>query len=83
MRGKVIAYSDTEGQGLISGDDGRRSERRRRLAAHPSRAAADAGAGVLGRVLEGKRTIPRHFEGEAVADRAIKPSRSIWRSGVE
>jgi len=24
MRGKVITYSDTEGRGLISGDDGRR-----------------------------------------------------------
>ena len=24
MRGKVIAYSDAEGRGLISGDDGRR-----------------------------------------------------------
>jgi TM2 domain-containing membrane protein YozV/cold shock CspA family protein len=24
MRGKVIAYNDTDGQGLISGDDGRR-----------------------------------------------------------
>jgi cold shock CspA family protein len=24
MRGKVITYSDVEGQGLISGDDGRR-----------------------------------------------------------